>query len=59
MSKKLLKVIPLIQSKAIIDDSVQWNKKKKKRTTDFIDKGVKDIIGISLVSETADLIESL
>jgi len=53
MTKKLLQLIPLMQSAALLDDSVEFSKKKKKTSKDFIKKGVKDIVGVSLIAETS------
>ena len=53
MTKKLLHLIPLMQSAALLDDSVEFSKKKKKTSKDFIKKGVKDIVGVSLIAETS------
>ena len=53
MTKKLLQLIPLMQSTALLEDNLEFSKKKKKKAKDFIGQGVKDIVGVSLIAETS------
>ena len=52
---KILKLIPTLQSVAIMSDNLDF--KKKHKTTDFIKQGTKNLVGISLISETANFID--
>jgi len=57
MTKTLLSTIPLMQGAALVDDSEKLIKKKKKSSMDFVKKGTKDIIGLSLIGATANAID--
>jgi len=59
MTKKLLQLIPLMQSAALLDDNLEFSKKKKKKSKDFVKQGVKDIVGVSLIAETSNFINSV
>jgi hypothetical protein len=48
----LLKLIPTFQSIALLEDNYSFSKKKKKN---FVKQGVKNIVGLSLIKETAKL----
>lgn len=52
----ILKLIPTLQSVAIMSDNLEFTKKKHK-TTDFVKQGTKNLVGISLISETAKFID--
>jgi len=56
MTKKLLQLIPLIQSAALLDDNLEFSKKKKKTSKDFVKQGAKSIVGVSLIAETSKFI---
>jgi hypothetical protein len=49
---ELLKLIPTMQSISLLSDNYDFSKKKKKN---LIKQGVKNIVGISLIKETAKL----
>ena len=49
-------IILVSQSAALAADNVKFTKKNKKNTGDFMGQGVKNIIGASLISETADIL---
>lgn len=53
---KLLNVIPLAQSATLAADNVAFAKKKDKDVSDFMGQGVKNIVGASLIGETANII---
>lgn len=53
----LLDIIPITQSTALLGDNFKFSKKKKKKTEDFMSQGIKNITGISLMKETANIIE--
>jgi len=57
MTKKILQAIPTLQAAALMGDNYKFHKKKKKDTGDFVTQGVKNIVGVNLISETADIIE--
>ena len=48
---KLLKLIPTIQSIALLEDNIDFMEHKKKS---FIKQGVKNIVGSSLISQTSN-----
>lgn len=52
----ILKLIPTLQSVAIMSDNLEFTKKKHK-STDFVKQGVKNLVGISLMNETAKFID--
>jgi hypothetical protein len=52
----ILKIIPTMQSIALLNYNTKFLKKKKKKTGDFIEMGVGNIIGSTLTKETADFI---
>lgn len=52
----ILKLVPTMQSTALVSDNLKFVDKKKKTTKDFIGQGVKNIIGANLISETANFI---
>ena len=49
----ILGVIPLAQSVALAGHNVKFIKKKDKDAEDFIGQGMTNIIGASLIGETA------
>lgn len=49
----ILKIIPTLQSIRLASDNYDFVKKKKKR---FVKQGVENIVGISLIKETANYI---
>ena len=49
----ILGVIPLAQSVALAGHNVKFVKKKDKDVEDFIGQGMTNIIGASLIGETA------
>jgi hypothetical protein len=46
----ILKLIPTMQSTALLSDNISFSKKKKKS---FIKQGVGNIVNIALIKETA------
>lgn len=56
MADPILKTIPTMMSLGVLAHNVKYLKKKKKKSTDLIEQGVGNIIGVSLVKETADFI---
>jgi len=51
----ILKLIPIAQSTALASDNLKFIDKKK-TTKDFVGQGMKNIIGASLIKETAGFI---
>ncbi len=47
-----------MQSASLAGDNISFAKKKNKNTEDFIGQGVKNIVGISLIGETANILKS-
>lgn len=51
----IAKIIPTMQSVALVNENLK-DMKKKKGTGKMTEMGVKNIVGINLMKETADLI---
>lgn len=47
-----------MESTALLEDNMDFFEKKKKKSSDFMKQGIKNIAGVSLISSTADIIES-
>lgn len=58
-AKAILGLVPLMQSTAIVAENVKFAKKKDKDIADFAKVGVKNIVGIELTKETANIIGSI
>ena len=56
---KILKLIPMIQSAKLLEDNVNFSTKKKKSSKDFVKQGTKNIVGISMIGLTEELIDSI
>ena len=52
----ILGLVPTMQSIAIASENVRLLKKKNKNVGDFIGTGVKSIVGIGLMKDTANII---
>jgi hypothetical protein len=59
MANGILNIVPVMQSTALAVDNVSFVKKKEKSIGDFTSQGVKNIIGASLIGETANIIGSI
>jgi hypothetical protein len=55
-AKEILKIVPTIQSTALVGENVKLLKKKKKKSKDFVKIGVKNIIGTEFIKAESDLI---
>lgn len=49
----ILGVVPLAQSLALAGENIKFVKKKDKDVGDFIGQGIGNIVGASLIDETA------
>ena len=58
MSTAITRLIPTMQSLALTADSYKFYKKKKKTAADFMGQGVKTIVGLELMKETSNVVES-
>ena len=56
-AKAILNLVPLAQSAAILSENVRLAKKKDKDVEDFLGTGVKNIVGLKLTKETANIIK--
>lgn len=52
----ILGLVPLAQSIAIVSENVKLAKKPNKSVGDFVGVGIKNIIGLELQKETANII---
>lgn len=60
MSYKAILALALpLQSAALASENVKLLNKKKKSSKDFIETGIKNIIGVALIKEQAGFIGSL
>jgi hypothetical protein len=57
-AKEILRLIPTIQSAQLAGENMKMMKKKKKKSGDFVGMGIKNIVGVSLIKEQANIIES-
>ena len=57
--KSLAKLAQTGQALALAGENLKLVKKKKKKSKDFLKTGVKNIVGIKLISETGKLISGL
>jgi len=57
--KSLAKLIPTGQALALAGENIKFAEKKKKKPHDLLKAGVKNILGIKLISETGKLISGL
>ena len=54
----ILKVIPTIQSVALVDRNLKLLKKKKKKSKDFVSAGVDTLVGASLIKAESDFLNN-
>ena len=57
-AKAILDIVPIAQSSALLGENLKFLKKKQKDVEDFTGHTVKNIVGIKLLGETANIIES-
>jgi len=57
--KSLAKLAQTGQSLALAGENLKLVKKKKKKSKDFLKAGIKNIVGIKLISETGKAISRL
>lgn len=57
--KDIAKIIPTMQSLALLKENTKQLKKKKTKTKDIASLGVKNIFGTSMLKLNADLIGGL
>ena len=59
MTKKLLQTTTSIQATAMALDNAKFLKKKNKNSSDFIKQTTKNVVGVSMLSVAADIIDNL
>ena len=57
--KPILRVVPTIESIALLKRNVDFVSKKKKKSNDFVKLGTGNIVGTALIKEQANLIEGM
>ena len=57
MVKDILKLIPVMQSVAVLEDNIEFTEKPNKKTKDFLKQGMKNVIGVSLIDSTSNFID--
>jgi hypothetical protein len=55
-AKDILSIIPIVQSTALAGENIKSMKKKKKKSEDFIDMGIKNVIGTEFIKIQAQAI---
>jgi len=55
---KILDLIPLIQSVAILEDNVKFIEKKDKKAKDLMKQGTKNILGTTLIGMNKKIIDN-
>lgn len=53
---KILDLIPMMQSVAVLDDTIHFSEKKNKKAKDFVKQGTKNIVGITFVGLSSKLV---
>jgi len=56
--KSLLQIVPTIHAASLVEENLKVAKKKPK-TKDMIDLGLKNIVGVNLIKIESDLIAGL
>ncbi len=51
-------IITMLQGAALAGDNIEFTKKKNKDVGDFMKQGVKNIVGVSLIGETSNILHS-
>lgn len=54
----ILKVIPTIQSAALVERNLKLLKKKKKKSKDFVSAGVDTLVGTAIIKAESDFLNS-
>jgi histidinol phosphatase-like PHP family hydrolase len=52
---QLIKLVPTIQSASLLKENIKLMNKKKKKSKDFLEGGVKNIIGIEFTKMSSQL----
>ena len=58
MTTNILKLIPVIQTASMLEDNIEFLDKKRKKSKDFMKQGVKNVLNVSLISATSNLISN-
>ena len=54
---KILDLVPIMQSVAVLDDNIEFMQKKDKKSKDFVKQGAKNIVSATLISETSNFLK--
>ena len=57
--KNIARLIPTVQSLALIEENIKTVKQKKVKTKDIVKLGMHNIVGTSLIKINADMIAGL
>ena len=57
--KKIMEIIPVVQSASLVNMNLKQAKKKKQTTGDMLNMGMGNVIGTSMIKINADLIGTL
>jgi len=58
-TKDIARLIPTMQSLALVKENIKVAKKKDKKEKDLISLATKNLVGVSLIQAESQLIESL
>ena len=56
MADPILRTIPTFASLGVLAHNIHYLKKKKKKSTDLIEQGVGNIVGVTMTKEIANFI---
>ena len=57
--KSIAGVIPTVQAAWLLEDNIDFAKKKKKKAKGFTKQAVKNIVGVSLIGATSKIVSDL
>ena len=57
--KVIAGMIPTIQAAHLVSENVKTIKKKKQSTEDMLDLGMKNIVGVSMIKISSDIVKTL
>jgi hypothetical protein len=57
--KNIMRVIPIVQAASLVGENMKVLNKKKVKTKDVVNMGMKNIIGVSLIQAESQFINDL
>jgi len=59
MAKNIIPLVPTMMAAGLVAENVKSTKKKKKKTKDMVESGMKNIIGLSMIGATSKVASSI